>query len=143
MEEKLFSSAKLTNFSIFLEIFSQHKIGKKRRRRKKALVLCYCKSNLTIFILFIQGFELLVFRYTNISCKIGSTSSNKMACTIQCTLGWNIQPSNSIKWGPKWTSTLKCTTVDGWCLDGVWTGHFFFRWVLVPRANLPMDGWGF
>jgi len=37
----MFSSAKLTNFSTFWEIFSQQKIGKKKKQ--KALVLCYCK----------------------------------------------------------------------------------------------------
>ncbi len=127
-------SAKLTNFSIFLEIFSQQKIGKKEE--KEALVLCYCKSILTIFILFIRGFELLVFRYSNISCKIRSTSSNKMACTMY-TLGWSTAFKQH-QMGPKWTSTP--SNAPPW-MDDVWTVYgqeTVFRWVLVPRANLPI-----
>jgi hypothetical protein len=31
--------------------------------------------------------------------------------------------------------------MDGW-IDGVWRGHTFFHWVLVPPANLPIAAQG-
>jgi len=31
--------------------------------------------------------------------------------------------------------------MDEW-MDGVWRGHTFFHWVLVPLANLPIAAEG-
>jgi hypothetical protein len=101
------------------------------------LVLCYCKIQIWNFLyLFIQGFELLVFRYTNISCKIRSTSSNKNGLCTNVLLD-EVQASNSIKWGQR-------EPAPPW-MDGVWTVHgqdtFFSLGSCSPPANLPMAAW--
>jgi hypothetical protein len=112
-----------------LEILSQQKFGKK----EKALVLCYCKSNLSIFILFILGFELLVFRYTNISSKIRSTSSNKMACTMYSWMKYSRQTaSNGAKVNQHPQMHQRGWMVFGRCMD---MKLFFVRFVFPQLTS--------
>jgi hypothetical protein len=128
----MLSSAKLTYFSNFWEDFSQEKIGKNWKKKSLGIVLLQ-NSNLTNFILlFIQGFELLVFRYTNISCKIRSTSSNKMAgVQMYSWMKYRLQTASN---GAKENQHHRGWMVFGRCMDRT----LFYRWVLVPPANLPM-----
>ncbi len=84
---------------------------------------------MTIFILFIQGFELLVFRYTNISCKIRSTSSNKMACVqMYSWMKYRLQTASN---GAKENQHHRGWMVFGRCMDRT----LFFVGFLFPQLN--------